>query len=433
MLDRLRLSIPFLPQHVTGASAYLTAEQAMRAGHKGELLDLLGSGIPLGARAVSLVIRTDDELSGESTGIVFKDWDIDGLHHPFESLPSSFTPLAFKVFHAANHYPFVELKASPAKLLQGHNVFGTVDIALGAAEMLSTLQQAYPLLFSMLEIQSTEVWELDCTYSARMPSELIANQVIQALRKVSNGQTKARGDEFQTTCYWGSKSSRLKRLKAYLKSAEFQAQLDKFRKDAEKGCESAKRVCAVMSDQRLQDWAKALVRFESTICKRWLERRGLSVKLVDLIAHQKDLASQGRCFIQELWRETTEDIFQAFEGQTVKATDDESVISALKAVHYSVTPKGNISYSKANKLYLFYCALREQGYAAIKQCHDGNKTFYRHIKELQEAGFSKAFLQNLQGEAKSNVIPLLRVVTVDFGSQRPDWYVEPVSQFLKVA
>ena len=53
--------------------------------------------------------------------------------------------------------------------------------------------------------------------------------------------------------------------------------------------------------------------------------------------------------------------------------------------------------------------------------------------ELQEAGFSKAFLQNLHGEAQSNIVPLLRFVDVDFGSQRPDWYQEPVSQFLKVA
>ena len=117
----------------------------------------------------------------------------------------------------------------------------------------------------------------------------------------------------------------------------------------------------------------------------------------------------------------------------MKITDDDSVLEQLKSVHFKLTPKGNISYSKAHKLLLFYISLREQGYSALKKMHNGNQTFYRHIKELQEAGFSKAFLQNLHGEAQSNIVPLLRFVDVDFGSQRPDWYQEPVSQFLKVA
>ncbi|MBF4269555.1 hypothetical protein EAY71_22065, partial [Vibrio anguillarum] len=45
--------------------------------------------------------------------------------------------------------------------------------------------------------------------------------------------------------------------------------------------------------------------------------------------------------------------------------------------------------------------------------------------ELLVAGFSKAQIQNLQGQGKDNVIPLLQVINVDFDNQRPDWYVEP--------
>lgn len=424
MLDRLRLSIPFSPQYVTGAKSYLTARNAMAHGHRGSILDIHALKIPLGARAVA---RADSEDR------MFKDWEIDGLYHKYEHLESSFTPLAFKVFHDSFCYPCVELKASPAKLLQGHNVFGSVDIAIGAAEMLSTLQSTYPVLYEMLEVSSCEVLELDCTYSARMKSEHQAQQVMNVLKKVSNGQTVSRGDQYQTTTYWGSKKSRLKRLKAYLKSAEFQAQLDEFRKDASKGCEAAKRILSVMEDARLQDWAKALIRFEATVCKRYLERREISCLLTDLIKHQRDLKNQGRCFISELWQDTTKDVFKAFEGQTMKVNDDDAVLAALRKVHFTVTPKGNISYSKASRLYLFYVALREQGYAELKKLHNGNQTFYRNLKELQEAGFSKAFLQNLHGEAKSNVVALLRFVEVDFSAQLPDWYEEPVSPFVKAA
>ncbi|MDI4093969.1 phage/plasmid replication protein, II/X family, partial [Pseudomonas aeruginosa] len=55
-------------------------------------------------------------------------------------------------------------------------------------------------------------------------------QVIQALTNVSNGHTKSRGDNYQTSAYWGAKESRLKRLKAYLKHTEFQAQLDELKR-----------------------------------------------------------------------------------------------------------------------------------------------------------------------------------------------------------
>lgn len=429
MLDRLRLMIPFSPEHVTGAKPFLTARNAMAHGHKGALFGMLDLGVKIGAKAISLVIRQDDETEGEHTGFVFKDFEIDGMYHAFESLPSSFTPLAFKVFHADNHYPYIELKASPAKLLQGHNVFGPVDIALGAAEMLTTLNLAYPALYNMLEIQSCEVWELDCTFSAKLNNESHAYQVMQALKKVSNGQTKSRGDEYQTTCYWGSKASRLKRLKAYLKGPEFSLQLDKVRKEADSGCESAKRVLTVMSDQRLQALSKTLIRFEATVCKRYLERRDIPYLLTDLIKYQRELKAQGRCLITELWQDTTKDIFSAFEGQTMRVTDDDAVLEKLKASYFTMTPKGNISYTKANKLFLFYTSLRELGYVALKKHFEGNKTFYRHLKDLQDIGFSKAFLQNLHGESKSNIVPLLRFVDVDFGSQLPDWYVEPVSQF----
>ena len=424
MWDRLRMMTPFKPQYVTGASAYLTAKNAMEHEHKGMLFDVLKLGIPLGARAVALAEHEDR---------FWKDWQIDEIYHPFESLESSYTPLAFKVFHDCNHYPYIEIKASPAKLLQGHNLFGPTDIAQGAAEMLTTLQKAYPKLFSMLEVESTQIWELDATYSARLKNDYEAQQVMDMLKKVSNGQTKARGDEYQTTAYWGAKNSRLKRLKAYLKSIEYQKQMQDYKKKADAGDEVALRVYNVMSDPRLIEWSKGLIRFESTICKRWLQRRELPFLLTDLIQYEQDLKNQGRSLCAELWKETTSDIFAAFEGQTMKITDDDSVLEQLKSVHFKLTPKGNISYSKAHKLLLFYISLREQGYSALKKMHNGNQTFYRHIKELQEAGFSKAFLQNLHGEAQSNIVPLLRFVDVDFGSQRPDWYQEPVSQFLKVA
>lgn len=412
MLDRLRLFIPFKPEHVIGAGGFLTAMDGMAIGHKAPLVTLKDFDLSLGARSVQIEQGRADAKE---------------LYHPWESLPTSFTGLAVKVFHEGSSWPYVELKASPAKLLQGHNVFGPDSIKLGAAEMLKILATALPFLFAALEVQSTEVWELDATFSARLPDERTAYQVIEFLSNVSNGHTKARGDIYKSTAYWGAKDSRLKKLKAYLKWDEFTAQLDEFKKKARAGDITAARIVKVMSDPKLQDWCKNLLRFEATAKKRWLERRGIPSRLIDLIDYQESLAAQGRNFLREVWQDITKDIFKAFEGQTMRVTNDDAVLDALRRVHFRQTPKGNISYAKADKLFLFYNGIRDYGFDGL-QGRIPHNTFYRHLRDLQEAGFSKSFLQNLHTDTKANnIFPLLRFVEVDFSSQRPNWYVEPVS------
>ncbi|MCY1371531.1 phage/plasmid replication protein [compost metagenome] len=53
-------------------------------------------------------------------------------------------------------------------------------------------------------------------------------------------------------------------------------------------------------------------------------------------------------------------------------------------------------------------------------------SFYNHVRDLQEVGVSKAFLQNLkEHDNVRNVVPVLQLIKVNFGTQRPDWYVEP--------
>jgi len=55
--------------------------------------------------------------------------EVSDLRHPYESLPSSNSTLSFKIYKGGeNYWPFIEIKASPAKLLQGHNVFGSTDV-----------------------------------------------------------------------------------------------------------------------------------------------------------------------------------------------------------------------------------------------------------------------------------------------------------------
>ena len=207
MLDKLHLFVPFRLEHI----ALLGVDGRSEPVH---YVDINGLGVPL-----------QGQVQQREDG----GYDAEHLRHAWESLSTGFTPLAFKVFHESlgkRLMPGVEIKASPAKLLQGHNVFGPTCIQKGSEVMLKWLAGSYPKLFAMLDVHNTQVYDFDCTYSARLPNERTSQQVIDALRGTSNGQTKNRGDSYQTTAYWGSKESRLKKLKAYLKYPEFLAQLE---------------------------------------------------------------------------------------------------------------------------------------------------------------------------------------------------------------
>ncbi|MGE9763342.1 phage/plasmid replication protein, II/X family [Pseudomonas sp. PDM20] len=405
MLDKLHLFIPFASEHIQ----LLGADGRDDPVHS---VDLATLGVPLQGQ---ISIGEGGKLEAEY------------LRHAWESLSTGFTPLAFKVFHQSlgkRLMPGIEVKASPAKLLQGHNVFGPTCIQKGAEVMLKWIAGTYPQLFAKLDIAAAQVYAIDCTFSSRLPDERTALQVIQALTNVSNGHTKSRGDNYQTSAYWGAKESRLKRLKAYLKHTEYQAQLDELKR-AGRGNLSAARTYRVMSDPRLQEWVRYLLRMEATVMHRWMERRGIPSRLVDLIAHQQQLAGEGRCLIQECWQAVTADLFAAFEGTQMRIVDDEKVLAALTEKFTKLGRNGKPSDAYAKTLFRTYLSIKDYGWDHTKDL--APRTFYRHIKDIAEAGLSKAALQKLQDmDRTNNVVPLLRFVQVDFSAQRPDWYVEPV-------
>jgi len=457
MLDRIHMFIPFLDDATI---------QLGSVDHPFKVVDLESLGVSM--RAAGGVTRRDDG-----------GFDCEDLSHAWESLPSSYTPMAFKVFHQSlgkRLMPGVELKASPAKLLQGHNVFGPTSIRLGAEVMLKWLAGSYPLLWARLDLASIEAYALDCTYSARMPNEQTALQVIQFMRGVSNGQTRNRGDDYQTTAYWGSKESRLRKIKAYLKGPEFRLELDKVLKaargasvDPERRQDldnahvrefklrrrearmpmtvlSASRTLKVLQDPRLQEFASLLLRMEATVMHRWMERREIPTNLWALCDYQEALEEEGRCLIQECWSAVTAELFAAFEGMTMKRIDDEKVLAALIEKHTKVgkgkwtkaradhatgaiipgvfTP-GKSSDSHARNLFRTFRSIRDYGWEET-MASMSKATFYRHIADIEDAGVSKAMLQNLKDyDNTRNVVPVLQLLTIDFASQRPDWYVEP--------
>ncbi len=164
---------------------------------------------------------------------VYKDEDGEKHHqvlrHPYSRLPTSYTKMAFKFVHEGAVYPYVQIKASLAKLLQGHNVFGSDDIEQGAYEMIGFLHMAYPVLTKMLDWTRAWVSHIDVTYSAKLSDQTTAKKVLDFLANVSNGQTRLSNKRFDSSVYWGGQTSKLVNHKYYLKHDKFLSQFEELK------------------------------------------------------------------------------------------------------------------------------------------------------------------------------------------------------------
>lgn len=279
VIDLLLLRIPFKSDFILQTKSHDDF-----GGRYGQYVDLMEicklSGYALGARTVEFCIDGDLQVLD--------------LNHPFESLPSSFGSLAVKI-HAGSitMKPCVEIKANPAKLLQGHNVFGSENLELCATELLNGLAYGMLQLFDLLDIYNANLDWIDVTYSAHVDNELIAQQVIDSLKNVTNGQTKKSryNREYQTTVEWNT-GSQLKSLKVYLKFYEVINQLSELEKlslsKTQDHLLQIKIKINILSNSDLIDWAKKCVRFEARLKHSYLEKHGIPRNLFKFIKYQKD-------------------------------------------------------------------------------------------------------------------------------------------------
>lgn len=374
-------------------------------------VDFNEMNIPLGAKSIHF---RDDNTIGTC-----------GLYHPYESLPTSFTGIALKVNFDGHFYPHITIKGSPAKVLQGHNVFGSDDLGLCVEEMLYWLQDAYPELYGMLALNTAEVRKMDVTYMSIVGSPKLVRLAIDYMSRISNGQTKpTKSKKYETTMYWGGATSRLIRQKCYSKFDEYLAQLEKFKKLSEKGDAHALKIVNVMSDDRLINIARTSLRWECTFMKRWLERNDIPVNVWDLINYQKENPD----FLKRIWSKGFEKIFDAMKGLDMTVTNESKVLERLKLEFGKPLASGRMSYRKAINLYGFYNQLKVIGVSEMKaQALYSSSQLNRLFSDLCSAGFSKSFLQNLHVDDGSKSIPFVNLINIDFSKQTPDWYVEPLS------
>ncbi|MCU8036854.1 MULTISPECIES: phage/plasmid replication protein, II/X family [unclassified Shewanella] len=410
MIDLFRIEIPFHEDFVVGD----TVSDRMSG-----IIDLKECSL----RGVRL----------EAGNVIYNDgqFDYESLRHPYESIPSSWSTLSFKI-HAggSTYWPFVEIKASPAKLLQGHNVFGSDDTRLCVESLVTTFSTGMPRLSEMLDFNCSQIKQIDCTFTAHLSSESEARNAIHALRNLSSGQTRSSKSSHDTTAYWGTKNSnggksasRHKQLKAYLKHFELQNSIkdtqDKLKKSK---LDVYERQLAAMQRPEVLAFANNSLRFEASIMPRMLKRLGFPLHVGDFVRHCEEMRKR-HCPIQYMWNHAWEDIFSTFEGKQVNIYNDDEVRDALRANYQTVSSKGKVSYSKADRLFRFIRSLKSEGWDEVKVTMP-ESTFYYNVNLISSV-IPKAYLQNLQAQAASNVVPLIRMINVDFTKQHPQNWQEP--------
>lgn len=328
---------------------------------------------------------------------------VSDIYCPWESIASSHSGMALKVYHEGNghcKWPYIELKCSPAKLLQGHNVFGFDDLRKASKNMLYLLNKTYPEFLGgwevldhlgpMLDLENARVSEIDITYSLSIKDERTRLSFIEFCRYLSKGHTKNTSNSYDSTVYFGAKNSRLKRLKVYLKGIEIQ---NDNKNRIKKG------LPAIPDD--IMKLSENLVRIECTLKKEWLERRGISVKLTELINTFEADADQ----FKKIFYQATLDFFKGFEGQEMTILDDDKVLAKITQLHSKTR-------GKPSRIFGFYQSLKTIGYENLKQQYPAS-TFRRLVSELEMCGFSRAQICAL--DKIDNVVVKLPNI-INFGS-----------------
>lgn len=400
MLDHLRLSIPVLPVFIK--------KMGDTQIFNGDIRDF---DLPAATRHVSR------DLDGNTiTG---------DLYSPYESLPSSYTDMAMKFYTQSRHCPpYVEIKASPLKLLQGHNLYGFESIELGAVEMLGLLGDAYPQLVAILDFANIEVLHLDTTYYTKLPHQSMVQPVLDYLSSCSTGHRKAKKLAYENYITWGSDTARYLRPKAYGKFEEMKAQMNKLQKSADRGCIRSKKLVMIIHENL--PLANAVVRFEGRVCKTYLTKNGYPSNLWELIK----LQDSNPKLLNDLWHVVFDPILETLKGKNMLYADDAEILDTLRSKLKTYTRSGNVSYTKANNAFKFYNMLRQMGFVKVKELYSSS-TFYDNLKSLTSAGISKAALQNLHKSPEGKVVPVAQICHINFSNQLPSHYVMPTSRYME--
>lgn len=398
MWDKADIRIPFAREHVLEC---LTASDDHPAG----AVDPKNYDFPLSA---SVTYTDGVEIYGEPR------------NQTWETIPSSISDMAVGFFPEGNHFypwPHVSIKASPSKILQGHNVFGSENIRPGIHQMLANLSLAFPVIWAHLDLDNAEIRYLDSTYSAFIPNEYARSKILHVFESLFPAKKDSVVKDHGYLL--GNKGSQYRRQKVYYKAGELEAQFHQARKSGQK------EKAAILGDPHLIEFAQGRMRFEATTGHMALQASAIPTNLREFLKyHDWHLQTHGQPLCRYLWELAFKKYFAQIEGHTMKNVDDEAIKLKIESTFLKVKKDGTVCRRKANAVFKCYRQIKAEGYSQLLR--DSKTTLLRNVKLMEQCGISRAFLKSLDPhKPNENVVPLVKFIEVDFSRQRPDWYEEP--------
>jgi len=352
------------------------------------------------------------------------------LRSSWDSIASSNSSIAFKVFEGGvSNYPRVQIKGSVNKILQGHNVYGSNDHNL-ILSLIQAITLAMPEFVTMLDFTQAVLKQIDCTFTSHAPNLDTALQIIGACKNISKNQTRLSKNSHATSNYWGTsgkgeRTSRHKVLKQYLKKYEIEFQIKELTKKLklDKSNVYIHKQLAALNSVEVKDFAETAVRYEACVMPDKLKSSGIPTHLGDFLDYCDNFNLYSKHnIIETLWLDSWKDIFDAFGDTTMTVYKDFEIFDALDNLYTTYTIEGKPRQSKSKRLHKFYCDFKNYGFDKLKSMTSSSK-FYRDLTDLT-AVVPLSQLQNMYGD-KSNVLPIIRLVQIDFSKQLPSGYIEP--------
>lgn len=330
------------------------------------------------------------------------------LNVPFYALPSHFSSIAFKLNHRPEiGLPYISVKASPAKLIQGHNVWGYDDLRSSLIVLLTSFAQALPNLFSCIDFNRIEIRKLDINYSFRMQSE---NELLSVLDFMSHIKVKnLKPSRSQNTTYLGNTKSKHFFVRLYEKHQEFSKHKN--------------NDILLENLEFISEFSKSLLRVEVAVRKDSIKAFFGTNNVQTILSRWDDTTAKN------MWSTLMKDIVNKIGDVTLAPKSDDEILELLKSKYYRITPKGNISYSSAQNLFNFYLRIVYQGYEVVKQT-TSKSTFYDTIRKLESIGLMQTRLQQFEGGTSDHcvIIPFIKIVDLTKAVEPPT--AQPSLDFL---
>lgn len=275
-----------------------------------------------------------------------------------------------------NHLYF---SGNPVKFLQGHNIFGSMDITSMVYDCLRYINSLDDVnlnldLFALpYVIDFSKPTRIDITQSFTVGSRARVRNFIRALEfksKTRHGRSQLSG----TTLYYG-KNSRRWSIKIYSKADELESR--------KKGHKLPHEHFSEKNIERLQKYANDLIRIELTLRGKELEKR--SITTLEQLDEQK---------CSELY----EEYMMRIEISDQIKLDDEQLIN--------LPPVARGTYTMWRDGYDLRSILTKTSY-------------YRHRKQLRALGIDIAIRRDIDNQFE-NILPFIQVIKAE-PVGIPDW------------